>query len=73
MAKKRRIPACAAKEILRASGVRMGQDPHALRSSERDIVLEVAKAAGYRKSKTSGSSMSRALLFYAYLDRKKGC
>lgn len=73
MAKKKRIPACAAKEILRARGVRMDQDPHALRNSERIIVLEVAKAAGYRKPSNSQSSLSRSLLFYSYLQRKKGC
>jgi hypothetical protein len=69
MAKRKKIPACAAKALLFARGVSLNADFHALRSSDVDIVLAVAKAAGYRKSKNAPGS--RARMFYSYLARKR--
>jgi hypothetical protein len=43
----------------------------ALRGSEVQIVLDVAKAVGYRKRKDAPGSKAR--MFYQYLARKKGC
>jgi hypothetical protein len=71
MAKKKRIPACAAKQLLKARGIDFKKDYFALRGSEVEIVLDVAKAAGYRKSKSAPGSKAR--MFYEYLDRKRGC
>jgi len=42
-----------------------------LHLSEVEIVLDVAKAAGYRKRKDAPGSKAR--MFYYYLDRKRGC
>lgn len=69
MAKRRRTPACASKALLKARGVNLDADFHALRSSDVDIVLAVAKAAGYRKSKSAPGS--RARMFFQYLSRKR--
>lgn len=71
MAKRNRIPACAAKRLLKARGVSLGADFFTLRTSEVGIVLDVAKAAGYRKRKDAPGSTAR--MFYQYMQRKKGC
>ena len=41
------------------------------RVPEVEIVLDVAKAAGYRKRKDAPGSKAR--MFYDYLARKRGC
>ena len=70
MASRKKIPACAAKTLLKARGVNVGaRDFFTLSSSDVGIVLEVAKAAGYRKSKSAPGSTAR--MFYQYLDRKR--
>ena len=69
--KRKRIPACAAKQLLKARGVDFSKDYFALRGSEVQIVLDVAKAAGYQHRKNANGSKS--LMFYQYLARKKGC
>lgn len=69
--RKNRIPACEAKRLLQARGVDLKEDFHALRSSDVSIVLDVAKAAGYRKSKSAPGSKAR--MFFSYLQRKRGC
>lgn len=66
---KKRIPVCASKEMLKARGVPMGQDFHALSSSNVDKIVEVAKAAGYRKSKSAPGSTGR--MFYEHVNRTK--
>lgn len=71
MAKRKKIPACEAKRLLSARGVDMRSDFHELRSSDVQIVLDVAKAAGYRKSRNAPGSKGR--MFFSYLQRKKGC
>lgn len=71
MAKKKKIPACAAKQLLKARGIDFSKDYFALRGSEVEIVLDVAKAAGYRKGKSAPGSKAR--MFYEFLDRKRGC
>jgi hypothetical protein len=71
MARRKRIPACEAKKLLQARGVDMREDFHALRRSDVDVILDVAKAAGYRKSK--GAPGSKARMFFSYLQRKRGC
>jgi hypothetical protein len=71
MAKRKRIPACEAKRLLVARGITFKKDFFALHLSEVEIVLDVAKAAGYRKRKDAPGSKAR--MFYYYLDRKRGC
>jgi len=71
MAKRKRIPACDAKSFLKARGVDFSVNYFALRGSEVQIVLDVAKAVGYRKRKDAPGSKAR--MFYQYLARKKGC
>ena len=70
MARRKKINACAAKKLL-ASRVDMQQDFFTLSSHDVGIVLDVAKAAGYRKSKNAPGSTAR--MFYSYLKRKRGC
>ncbi len=65
--KKKRMPVCEAQRLLVARGVDLSEDYHALRSRDVDIVLDVAKAAGYRKSK--GAPGSKARMFFAHLQR----
>lgn len=70
MASRKKVPVCAAKALLKARGVDVSaHDFFELRSSDVGIVLEVAKAAGYRKSKTAPGSTAR--MFYQYLGRKR--
>jgi len=69
--RKKRIPACEAKRLLQARGVDMKADFFELRSSDVGIILDVARAAGYRKSKSASGSKAR--MFFGYLKRKKGC
>lgn len=69
--RKSRVAACDAKRMLIARGVDMKEDFHALPSSQVDIVLDVAKAAGYRKSKSAPGSKAR--MFFSFLQKKKGC
>jgi hypothetical protein len=69
--RKNRVPACEAKRLLQARGVDLSEDFHALRSSDVSIVLDVAKAAGYRKSKSAPGSKAR--MFFSYLQKKRGC
>jgi len=71
MAKRKRVPACEAKRLLKARGVDFSKDYFTLRGSEVEIVLDVAKAAGYRKRKDAPGSKAR--MFYYYLARKRGC
>lgn len=69
--RKKRVPACEAKRLLSARGVDLKKDFHQLNSSDVNIVLDVAKAAGYRKSKNAPGSKGR--MFFQYLQRKRGC
>jgi len=67
--KRKRLPVCEAKRLLQARGVPTNQDFDALRFSEVSIVLDVAKAAGYRKRKDAPGSKAR--MFYYHLQRKR--
>jgi len=70
MAKRSKIPACAAKTLLKARGIDVGaRDFFTLSSSDVSALVEVAKAAGYRKSKNAPGSTAR--MFYQYLGRKR--
>ena len=62
---------CAAKEWLKAHGINFDQDFHALPSSKVSLIVDEAKATGYRKSKSAPGS--RARMYFQYLSRKKGC
>ena len=54
---------------VQSAGVPLDVDPHALTSDQMSSVLDVAKQAGYRKSKTSPSS--KGIAFYQYVQRAK--
>lgn len=67
MARKKRMPVCEAKHALRFLGVDLGADFHALRSRDVDVVLQIAKAAGYRKRKDAPGSKAR--MFFQHVQR----
>lgn len=67
--RRRKLSACAARSRLKAEGLDLSDEFHALRRSEVDVVVDVARAAGYRKSKNAPGS--RARMFYQYMQRKK--
>ena len=56
-----------AKAMLMADGMDFQQDFHALGSSAVQALADVAKLAGYRKSKNAPGSTAR--MFYQYLSR----
>lgn len=56
-----------AKALLMADGMDFRQDFHALGSSAVQALADVAKLAGYRKSKNAPGSTAR--MFYQYLSR----
>lgn len=55
---------------LTSAGISLDTDFHALTSSQVLIVLDVAKAAGYRVPKNASGSPAR--MFFAALQRKGG-
>jgi hypothetical protein len=64
----KRLPVCESRKLLQARGVDLDKDFFQLHSSDVGIVLDVAKAAGYRKSKNAPGSKAR--MFYAHLQRR---
>lgn len=68
---RKKLTACDAKRLLRSEGIRFGADVDTLRYSDLNRVAEVAKAAGYRKSKGAPGSTGR--MYFQYLARIKGC
>ncbi len=68
--KKKRLPVCESRKLLQARGVDLNKDFFQLSSSNVSIVLDVAKAAGYRKSKSAPGSKGR--MFYEHLQRRAG-
>ena len=68
MSKKRKITACEAKQRLRAQGIDFKKDFFVLRSCEVELVLHVARAAGYQKAKSAPGSRGR--MYYQYLKRQ---
>lgn len=71
--RRRRISACEAKAELKAAGIDFREDYHALRSSQVEKIADMAARAGYRKSRTSQSSLGRAGSYFYALARKRGC
>jgi hypothetical protein len=69
MARKKRISACEAKHMLRFLGVNTSADFHALRSRDVDVILQVAKGAGYRKHKSAPGSTAR--MFFQRVQRAR--
>jgi hypothetical protein len=68
-ARKKKLDPREAKQRLRASGIDFSRDFHELRSSDVEKILDVAKEAGYRKSKNAPGSTAR--MYFQYLDRLK--
>lgn len=71
MAKRRKIADCDAKLMLRDDGIDFAADFHVLRSSDVDKIVDVAKRAGYRKSKNAPGSTAR--MYFQRLQRAKSC
>jgi hypothetical protein len=57
----------AAIQTLKSMGIDLSEDFHALRTSQVDSVLEMARAVKYSKSK--GAPGSRARMYYQFLQR----
>jgi hypothetical protein len=72
---KKKLSLCAAKLKLTRSGFDPNEDDFMdLGSSDVDVILDVAKAAGFKKGKAEYSSFapnSRARMFYAHLARTR--
>jgi hypothetical protein len=64
---RKKISTCAAKTQLSREGVDIETDFHALRSSDVDRVLRLARAARFYKRKNAPGS--RARMFYERLQR----
>lgn len=56
---------------LQARGLNFMRDFHELRSGEKDLILEAAQRASYRRRK--GASGSKARMYFQYLQRQKSC
>lgn len=69
-ARKKKITPQEAKRLIESDGIDFRRDFHELSSSEVQRVLEVAKLAGYRKSKNAPGSTAR--MYFQYLDRLRG-
>lgn len=57
----------AAKRMLESAGVDFRKDFHAQGSATVQLLLDVAKMMGYRKSKSAPGSTAR--MFYQYMER----
>lgn len=68
---KRKLTNCDAKAKLRRQGIDFNADFHTLSSGDVGKVVDVAREAGYRKSKSAPGSRGR--MFFQLLARTKGC
>ena len=66
-ARKKKLEPREAKQLLKSDGIDFERDFHELGSQEVQRVLEVAKLAGYRKSKNAPGSTAR--MYFQYLSR----
>jgi hypothetical protein len=64
---RKKIDPHEAKQRLEAAGIDFSRDFHTLPSREVDLILEAARAAGYRKSKDAPGSTAR--MYFQYLSR----
>ena len=68
-AKKKKLDHYEAKQRLRTAGIDFSRDFHSLPSSQVDLILNMARATGYRKRKDAPGSTAR--MYFQYLDRLK--
>lgn len=68
-ARKKKLDPHEAKQRLSAAGINFSDDFHRLSSGQIDRLLEVARAAGYRKRKDAPGSTAR--MYFQYLSRLK--
>lgn len=66
-ARKRKISHHEAKRRLQAAGIDFGKDSDELSMSEKQLVVDVAREAGYRKRKDAPGSTGR--MYFQYLRR----
>jgi hypothetical protein len=73
MARKKRIKhsKCDVKRALVMQGVDFKKDVHELSHSDLNAVAMMARATGYRKSKTAPGSTGR--MYFELLQRQRGC
>lgn len=64
----KKIDAYEARQVLLGMGIHWDQDFHTLRSEKVDLLVDAAKARGYRKSKNAPGSTAR--MFFEYLVRQ---
>ena len=66
-ARKKKLDPHTAKQRLKAAGIDFSRDFHQLPSSQVQIILDTARAAGYRKRKDAPGSTAR--MYYQYLSK----
>lgn len=71
MSRKGKMSHCDARAMLERQGVDFSEDFHALPSSKVDLIVEAARAAGYRKRRDAPGSRGR--MYFQLLSRQKGC
>lgn len=65
----KKISKSQAYEMAQDFGINFNKSPFQLRNDEKYYLLELAKKTGYRKSSSSGNSLSRATAFFEYLKK----
>jgi hypothetical protein len=68
MARRRKLTHCTVKDYLRAQGIDFSRDFFVLPSRDVGLIVDGAKAAGYRKSKNAPGSTGR--MYFSLLQRK---
>lgn len=71
MARKKKMTHCDAKTMLQKQGIDFSEDFHALPSSQVSLIVDAARATGYRKSKSAPGSRGR--MYFQLLKRQRGC
>lgn len=66
-ARKKKLDPHEAKQRLKAAGINFSSDFHTLPSSQKQLLVDTARAAGYRKRKDAPGSTAR--MYFQYLSR----
>jgi len=67
MARKRQMDHCDAKELLRKQGIDFRKDFFVLPASDVGLIVDAARATGYRKRRDAPGSRGR--MYYQFLQR----
>lgn len=71
MARKKKLTHCEAKAMLQKQGIDFRKDVFEQRMSNMLLVVDAARAVGYRKSKNAPGSTGR--MYYQLLQRQRSC